>query len=126
MRHKGVFSTCLGGIQRSRRAAAFCSLYLNVPPTSVGGIRRGRSMRLNRFLPTLLAIALAASAVLYKTDGVAAAEPGDEIRKGEVVVELQPGASIEPVNERNRTSTIFQIYGTNFYRLRIPANKKEK
>lgn len=83
-------------------------------------------MRLNRFLPTLLATALAASALLYKADGVAAAVPTGEIRKGEIVVELQPGALIELVNERNRTSTILQIYGTNFYRLRIPANKKEK
>jgi len=83
-------------------------------------------MRLTRFLPTLLAITLAASALSYHTAGVVAAEATDEIRKGEIVVELQPGASIELVNERNRTSTILQIYGTNFYRLRIPANKKEK
>jgi subtilisin family serine protease len=83
-------------------------------------------MRLNRFLPTVLAITLAASAFSYHPAGVVAAAPNDEIRKGEVVVELQPGATIDLVNERNRTSTILQIYGTNFYRLRIPANKKEK
>ena len=83
-------------------------------------------MRLTRILPILLAITLAASALSYHPSGVVAAEATDEIRKGEVVVELQPGASIDLVNERNRTSTIFQIYGTNFYRLRIPANKSEK
>src|SRR6185436_1207494 len=84
-------------------------------------------MRLTRFLPTLLAIMLAASALSYHPVEVGAADQvSDEIRKGEIVVELQPGASIDLVNERNRTSTILQIYGTNFYRLRIPANKKEK
>lgn len=83
-------------------------------------------MRLNRFLPTLLAVTLATSAFFYNSRGVGAAEAADEIRKGEIVVELQPGASIDPVNQRHRTSTILQIYGTNFYRLRIPAKKKEK
>lgn len=83
-------------------------------------------MILNRCLPALLAITLAASALSYQRAGVLAAETNDEIRKGEIVVELQPGATIDLVNERNRTSTILQIYGTNFYRLRIPANKKEK
>lgn len=83
-------------------------------------------MRLTRFFPILLVVALAASAVSFHTRGVAAAEEADPIRRGEVVVELQAGASIEAVNERNRTSTILQIYGTNFYRLRIPPNKREK
>ena len=82
-------------------------------------------MRLTRFFPVFLAIALAASAI--NTRGVSAAlEAPDEFSRGEVVVELQPGASIDAVNERNRTSTILHIYGTNFYRLRIPANKREK
>jgi hypothetical protein len=83
-------------------------------------------MRLTKVFPIFLAIALAASALSFHPRGVAAAEGADEIRRGEVVVELQPGASVEAVNERNRTSTILRIYGTNFYRLRIPANKKEK
>jgi hypothetical protein len=78
-------------------------------------------------LPIFLALVIAASAFSHQPCGVAAAaEEADPIRRGEVVVELRPGASIEAVNERNRTSTILQIYGTNFYRLRIPANKKEK
>jgi hypothetical protein len=46
--------------------------------------------------------------------------------KGEVVVELQPGAAIEAVNGRHQTKTIQHIYGTNFYRLAIPADKGEK
>jgi hypothetical protein len=83
-------------------------------------------MRLTRFFPITLAIAIAASALSFQARGVAAAEEADPIRRGEIVVELRTGASIEAINERNRTSTILQIYGTNFYRLRIPANKKEK
>jgi hypothetical protein len=84
-------------------------------------------MRLTKFLPIFLASALAASSFSFHTRAAAAAtEAVDEIRRGEIVVELQSGASIEAVNERNRTATILQIYGTNFYRLRIPANKREK
>ncbi len=45
--------------------------------------------------------------------------------KGEVVVEIKPGASIDAINARHRTKTIQQIYGTNFYRLATPANKSE-
>lgn len=88
-------------------------------------------MKLRKFFPAFVAIALAMSALSFQanragaqTTGAGADGSGD-IRKGEVVVELNPGASIEAVNQRNRTSTILQIYGTNFYRLRIPANKKE-
>ncbi|HKG22875.1 MAG TPA: hypothetical protein VKC34_13325, partial [Blastocatellia bacterium] len=47
----------------------------------------------------------------------ARAQSPTAFRKGEVVVELKPGASIEAVNARNNTSTRLQIYGTNFYRL---------
>jgi subtilisin family serine protease len=47
-------------------------------------------------------------------------------RKGEVVVELKPGGSIEAVNARNSTTTRLRIYGTNFYRLAVPAGKKDK
>jgi len=83
-------------------------------------------MKLTRFFPIILAFSLAASALSFQGHAVAAGEEADPIRRGEVVVELRQGASIEAVNERNRTSTILQIYGTNFYRLRIPANKKEK
>ncbi len=85
-------------------------------------------MRLAKFFPVLLVVALAASALTFQTRCVTAAdqEEPDPIRRGEIVVELRTGASIEAVNERNRTATILQIYGTNFYRLRIPPKKKEK
>ena len=47
-------------------------------------------------------------------------------RKGEVIVELRPGASIDAINARHRTTTIERIYGTNFYRLLTPNGKKQK
>jgi subtilisin family serine protease len=56
-----------------------------------------------------------------------AADPGaPKFRKGEVIVELKPGASIDAVNARKRTTIIQQLFGTNFYRLRTPNGKKEK
>jgi hypothetical protein len=55
-----------------------------------------------------------------------AADQAEQFRKGEVIVELKPGASISAVNTRNRTTTVQWIYGTNFYRLRTPGGKKEK
>jgi len=89
-------------------------------------------MNFSRILSIGLAIVLAAavfpsrSRIRAADDLIAADEPASTIKKGEIVVEIRPGASIESVNERNRTSTIVQIYGTNFYRLQIPPNKKEK
>lgn len=49
----------------------------------------------------------------------------DDFRRGEVLVEIKPGASIDAINERFGTSTIQRIYGTNFYRLVTPKRKKE-
>lgn len=49
----------------------------------------------------------------------------DEFRRGEVLVEIKPGVSIDGLNERYGTSTIQRIYGTNFYRLHTPKGKKE-
>jgi hypothetical protein len=81
-------------------------------------------MRITKFFPIILAFALAASALSYQANGVAATEEADPIRRGEIVVELRTNASIEAVNERHRTSTILRIYGTNFYRLQIPPKKR--
>lgn len=44
-------------------------------------------------------------------------------RPGELIVEIKSDSSIEEINERNRTTTIQRIYGTNFYRLRTPEGK---
>ena len=49
-----------------------------------------------------------------------------EFRHDEIVVEIKPGASIDAINERNRTNTIERIHGTNFYRLSTPPNKREE
>src|SRR5215210_4453655 len=51
--------------------------------------------------------------------------PEPEFRKGELIVELKPGVSIETINARWETTTIRRIYGTNLYRLRTPNGKKE-
>ncbi|HXG65830.1 MAG TPA: S8 family serine peptidase [Blastocatellia bacterium] len=51
---------------------------------------------------------------------------GRGFRSGEIVVEVKPGASIDAVNERHRTTTIQRIYGTNFFRLRTPHDKSEE
>ncbi len=83
-------------------------------------------MRLVRlFFLTLLIAALPCFVFSFETGALASAE-ARLFRKREVVVELRLGASIEGVNARLRTSTIQQVYGTNFYRLRVPAGKKEK
>lgn len=49
----------------------------------------------------------------------------EEFRKGEIVVEIRPAASIDAINKRNRTTTIGRIFGTNFYRLQVPQGKNE-
>src|SRR5262245_17493888 len=51
--------------------------------------------------------------------------PEPEFRKGELIVEVSPGVTIDTINARYGTTTIKQIYGTNLYRLRTPNGKKE-
>jgi Subtilase family len=82
-------------------------------------------MRLLRLFFLTLLIAALPCFVFSFDAGVQASEEVRLFQKREVVVELRPGASIEDVNARLRTSTIQQVYGTNFYRLRVPAGKKE-
>ena len=53
------------------------------------------------------------------------AQTVEDFRRGEVLVEIRPGASIDAINERYETSTIQRIYGTNFYRLATKKGKKE-
>src|ERR1043166_4731078 len=81
-------------------------------------------MKFNRLVLLLLAVIclLAVTSTRSRADSAAGIEV---FRKGEIVVEIKPGASINAINKRNRTSTIEQIYGTNFYRLRIPEGKSE-
>ena len=76
---------------------------------------------------TLLAFSLLCIVLAFTMGSNAEPPPGDmeEFRKGEIIAEIRPGATIEAINERNRTVTIEQMYGTNFYRLRIPQGKSE-
>ncbi|MEN3335419.1 MAG: thermitase [Blastocatellia bacterium] len=73
------------------------------------------------FLPSLLICLVA-----FLSARSHAGDDAQAFRNGEIIVELKPGASIDEVNTRNRTSTIQRIYGTNFYRLRIPPAKSEQ
>ncbi|HEX5736135.1 MAG TPA: S8 family serine peptidase [Blastocatellia bacterium] len=74
----------------------------------------------------LVLVMLMAATARVSVDSNAPAPPEQrEYRKGEIVVEIEPGALIEAVNARHRTTTSQWIYGTNFYRLTIPAGKKE-
>ncbi len=83
-------------------------------------------MKANRsILAALLAVILGAQGFPVGASEQEGSDPGEEFLKGEVVVELKPGAEISAVNERNRTDVILQIYGTNFYRLGVPKNKSE-
>ena len=50
----------------------------------------------------------------------------EDFRRGEIVAEIKPGAKIDAVNERNGTTTIERIQGTNFYRLRTPQTAREE
>lgn len=67
----------------------------------------------------ILFLATALFAAQSRAQGV------DDFRRGEVLVEVKPGASIDAINERFGTITIQRIYGTNVYRLQTPKRKKE-
>lgn len=60
------------------------------------------------------------------TPGQITTDAENKFTEGEVIVELKPGASIEGVNERLRTTTLERLYATNFYRLAVPKNKSAK
>jgi hypothetical protein len=78
------------------------------------------------------AAVITAAVVLFSSPGQLRAQSGNiqpaaaERRRGEVIVELTPTASIDDVNARHNTVTIQRIYGSNFYRLRIPEGRNEK
>ena len=64
-------------------------------------------------------------AIIVFSERASAQNGVDDFRRGEVLVEIEPGASIDAINERYGTSTIQRIYGTNFYRLHTKNGKKE-
>jgi subtilisin family serine protease len=85
-----------------------------------------------RLLPLFNAFCFALSLLVVATvfasqaQAQAQAQGGlDDFRRGEVLVEIKPGASIDAINGRFGTATIQRIYGTNFYRLATPRKKKE-
>jgi len=57
--------------------------------------------------------------------GSAAPAAAVAIRPGELIVETREGVSIDLVNARHDTITVRRIYGTNYYRLRIPFGQTE-
>lgn len=75
----------------------------------------------------LMTTAVLAVAMCFVAYARSSAEGGAtrEFTRGEVIVEIQPGASIDAVNARFGTTTVKRLYGTNFYLLRTPNGKKE-
>lgn len=67
----------------------------------------------------------AGSGPTYRAQTLSPNDSLQKFRPNEVIVEIEPGASISDVNQRNQTTTIRRIYGTNYYRLRIPLEVKE-
>ncbi len=73
----------------------------------------------NAFLILCLALCIMPSA------GAQSQPTPREFRKGEVVVEIKPDASIDAINARFKSTTKQRLYGTNFYLLRTYKGKKE-
>jgi hypothetical protein len=73
----------------------------------------------------LLILSLALCVLPLNGARAQSSEAPPQFRKGEVVVEIHPGASIDAVNARIGTRIKQRLYGTNFYLLTTPKNKKE-
>ncbi|HSE37038.1 MAG TPA: S8 family serine peptidase [Blastocatellia bacterium] len=87
-------------------------------------------MKKNQSLLSGLSKAISIALVLFVATAAfsrrAHAQEGvTDFRRGEVLVEIKPAASIDAINQRYGTSTLQRIYGTNFYRLITPKKKKE-
>jgi thermitase len=83
-------------------------------------------MKFTRMILLSSIFLLVITAFLMRSPEIAsAADESQQFRKGEVIVEVKPGASIKVINDRNRTTTIEQLFGTNFYRLNVPPDKTE-
>ena len=81
----------------------------------------------SRVLRIALCVVLVTLVVLSLSRLARAADPPPVIfRKGEVIVEIKATANIDDVNARVGTTTIQRIYGTYFYRLATPKQKKEE
>jgi hypothetical protein len=86
-------------------------------------IIRNSKGRRNFFAAACLTAILLAG-LLGSSDAYAQAGNGEFV-KGEIIVELKPGASIDALNARFGTQTLLRMYGTNFYKLGTPKKKKE-
>lgn len=75
--------------------------------------------------PISFALIILFAVEIFSTQAGAQTSAQDFV-KGEVIVEINPGASIEAINARFGTTTRQRIYGTNIYRLSTPKGKKEK
>ncbi len=82
-------------------------------------------MKLINAVLVLILLLGGATPLMAQTEGQPD-EINKDVRRGEVVVEIKAGASIEAINARFGTTTIERLYGTNFYRLLTPKAKKEK
>ena len=70
-------------------------------------------------------LALTVILCLFQVGGRAQTPPSGGFVRGEVVVELRPGVSIGAVNGRYGTTTLRRLFGTNIYRLALPAGQDE-
>ena len=82
-----------------------------------------KSIKKILFLSIIICVFIGVLMEFFRT--VSAESKSEEFRKGEVIVEIKPSASIQEINERNRTTTIERLYGTNYYRLNIPPGSSE-
>lgn len=89
-------------------------------------MKRLEAIILNSKSSTALLAAVLFVGLLVPQSRPAYAQAGNqEFVKGEIIVELKPGASIDALNARFGTRTLQRMYGTNFYRLGTPNRKKE-
>ncbi|HWO02935.1 MAG TPA: S8 family serine peptidase [Blastocatellia bacterium] len=86
---------------------------------------KNRQSLISRTSTTISLLLICFVAITIFSERVNAQSGIDDFRRGEVLVEIKPGASIDAINAQYGTSTIQRIYGTNFYRLGTPKGKKE-
>ena len=93
-----------------------------VPPTGLFMSDKQHTLA-SRFSAVALALIVFFAAGLLPARAQTASLP--DFIPGEVLVEIKPGASIDAVIARYEMRLKQRIYGTNFYRLGTPKDKKE-
>src|SRR5918912_1875212 len=84
-----------------------------------------RYISAGRFLYPAAVFMLLLAPLSVRSQSQSSPSPVQEFRKGEVIVEIKPGASIEAINARYGTTVIKRLFGTNFYLLATNKGKKE-